>query len=67
MRTVQAGGLFGYRVQFPARRVGKYEVYWHRPLVAYRDAAGEVQVLPDAPLGYLTAYDAAMPRPDKAI
>ena len=56
MRTIQAGGVFGYRFLFPAMRVGKHEVYWHRPLVAYRDAAGEVAVLPDAPLGYLTAY-----------
>jgi hypothetical protein len=67
MRTVQAGGLFGYRFQWPAMRVGRHEVYWHRPLVAYRDAAGEVQVLPEAPLGYLTAYDADRPRPDKAV
>jgi hypothetical protein len=48
-------------------RVGKHEVYWHRPLVAYRDAAGHVAVLPDAPLGYLTAYDADKPRLDRAI
>jgi hypothetical protein len=67
MRTVQAGGVFGYRFLFPAMRVAKHEVYWHRPLVAYRDAAGEVAVLPDAPLGYLTAYDADMPRLDRAI
>ena len=40
MRTVEAGGLFGYRFLFPAMRVGRHEVYWHRPLVAYRDAAG---------------------------
>jgi hypothetical protein len=48
-------------------RVGRHEVYWHRPLVAYRDAAGEAAVLPDAPLGYLTAYDADRPRPDRAV
>jgi len=67
MRTVQAGGVFGYRFLFPAMRVGKHEVYWHRPLVAYRDAAGEVAVLPDAPIGYLTAYDADNPSLDRAI
>jgi Peptidase family M28 len=67
MRTVQAGGTFGYRFQFPAMQVGKHEVYWHRPLVAYRDAKNEVQVLSDAPLGYLTAYDAARPRLEKAL
>lgn len=67
MRAVEAGGVFGYRFIFPAMRVGKHEVYWHRPLVAYRDAAGETAVLPNAPLGYLTAYDADKPRLDKAI
>ncbi len=67
MRAVQAGGVFGYRFLFPAMRVGKHEVYWHRPLVAYRDTENQVVVLPDAPLGYLTAYDADKPRLDRAI
>jgi hypothetical protein len=67
LRTVKAGGVFGYRFLFPAMRVGRHEVYWHRPLVAYRDAAGEAVVLPDAPLGYLTAYDARRPRLDRAV
>jgi len=67
MRTILAGGVFGYRFVFPAMRVGKHEVYWQRPLVAYRDAAGEVAVLPDAPLGYFTAYEADKPRLDRAI
>jgi len=66
-RTIEAGGVFGYRFLFPAMRVGRHEVYWHRPLVAYRDAAGEAAVLPDAPLGYLTAYDAGKPRLDRAV
>jgi hypothetical protein len=67
MRAVLAGGVFGYRFVFPAMQVGHHEVYWHRPLVAYRTAAGEVAVLPDAPLGYLTAYDADKPRLDRPI
>lgn len=67
MRTVEAGGLFGYRFQFPAMRVGKHELYWHRPLIAFRDKKGEAQVLHDSPTGYLTAYDASAPRPDKAV
>jgi hypothetical protein len=67
MRTLQAGGVFGYRFLFPAMCVGQHEVYWHRPLVAYRDADGEVAVLPEAPLGYLTAYHADKPRLDRAI
>jgi hypothetical protein len=67
LRVVEAGGVFGYRFLFPAMRVGKHEVYWHRPLVAYRDPAGEAAVLPDAPLGYLTAYEADNVRLDRAI
>lgn len=67
MRTVQSGGVFGYRFLFPAMRVGKHEVYWQRPLVAYRDAAGEVAVMPDAPLGYLTAYDVDKPRLERPV
>ena len=40
-----------------AMRVGRHEVYWHRPLVAYLDPTqSKPAVLPDAPLGYLTAY-----------
>src|SRR5262249_34826299 len=31
-RTVAEGGLFGYRFVFPAMRVGRHEIYWHRPL-----------------------------------
>ena len=67
MNTVRAGGLFGYRFLFPAMRVGQHAVYWHRPLVAYRGADGNVAVLPDAPLGYLTAYDLEKPRLDKPV
>jgi hypothetical protein len=57
LNTVEAGGTFGYRFLYPAMRVGRHEVYWHRPLVGYRDSKNAVHVLPDAPTGYLTAYD----------
>jgi hypothetical protein len=67
MRTVQSGGLFGYRFLFPAMRVGTHEVYLHRPLVAYRGKDGEPKVLPDAPTGYLTAYDAAKPKLNRTV
>ena len=56
--AVQAGGLFGYRFQYPAMRVGRHELYWHRPLVAYMDSSGKPCILPDGPAGYLTAYEA---------
>src|SRR5207247_6335909 len=67
VQLMHEGGLFGYRFQFPAMRVGRHEVYWHRPLVAYRNANGEPVVLPDAPAGYLTAYDTARPRLDRPV
>ena len=57
MRIVEAGGIFGYRFQFPAVRVGHHEVYWHRPLVGYHcPDTNKPKVLGDAPLGFLTAY-----------
>jgi hypothetical protein len=60
--VVVQGGLFGYRFQYPAMRVGLHEVYWHRPLVAFLSPHTEQPaVLPEAPLGYLTAYRADQP------
>ena len=48
--------------------VGRYEVYWHRPLVACLSAkTGKPEVFVDGPLGYLTAYDAGRPNPARAI
>jgi hypothetical protein len=60
--AVAEGGQFGYRFLFPAMRVGRHEVYWHRPLVAYLSPeTQQPAVLPAAPCGYLTAYDTAEP------
>ncbi len=60
--AVREGGRFGYRFLFPAMRIGTHEVYWHRPLVAHVPPGSEKPVLlPDAPLGYLTAYDTDRP------
>jgi hypothetical protein len=67
MQTVNKGGVFGYRFNFPAMRVGRHEVYWHRPLVGYRNDAKEHCVIPEALPGYLTAYDAENPKLDKAV
>jgi hypothetical protein len=65
IHAVRGGGLFGYRFQWPAMRVGLHEIYWHRPLVAYISAqSGQPVVVPDAPTGYLTAY--RVNRPDLA-
>jgi hypothetical protein len=57
-----ASGLFGYRFQFPPMQVGRYAVYWQRPLAAFRSPQTiAVEMLEDAPLGYLTAYPADAP------
>ena len=67
-QALQEGGLFGYRFQFPAMRVGRFEIYWHRPLVAYRcPKTSQPEVIFDAPLGYLTAYHAKQPDLDKPL
>jgi hypothetical protein len=66
--TLREGGAFGYRFLFPAMRVGQHEVYWHRPLVAYRHPrTSGVEVILDGPQGYLTAYRARRHDLDKPI
>ena len=65
--TLEEGGLFGYRFQYPAMRVGRHEVYWQRPLVAWLSKKGEPVLLPDSPLGYFTAYAEEDRRPDRAV
>lgn len=65
-KEVAEGGIFRYRFQFPAMHVGKHEIYWHRPLAAYWSAEKEAaEMIAEAPLGYLTAYDADSPDPAK--
>ena len=67
-QALAGGGKYGYRFLNPAMRVGLYEVYWQRPLIAWRGDDGQsVHLLPDAPLGYLTAYRADRPRPERPI
>jgi len=66
--ALRQGGEFGYRFQFPAMRAGKYEVYWHLPLVAWVDPKTRApRVLEDGPSGYLTAYDAREPDLDNPV
>jgi hypothetical protein len=65
--ALREGGLFGYRFQYPAMRVGQHEIYWHRPLVAYLTKNSKPQVLGNGPLGYLTAYNAERPNPARAV
>jgi hypothetical protein len=62
LHLMEGGGVFGYRFIYPPMRVGRHEVYWHRPLVAFA-APGTLstETLDDAPLGYLTAYRVGNP------
>ena len=54
---VAAGGAFGYRFLFPPMCVGHYELYWHRTLVAYYDAArGKAVTIDGGPPGWITGY-----------
>lgn len=65
---IEQGGMFGYRFQYPAMCVGAYEVYWHRPLVAYLSVdSNEPVILPDAPRGYLTAYRGSRVNRSRAV
>jgi hypothetical protein len=62
--AVAGGGLFRYRFQFPAMRVGRHEIYWHRPLTAFRPGENkDTEVMADGPTGFLTAYSAHQPNP----
>ena len=62
--VVAQGGHFGYRFFFPPMHVGRHAVFWHRPLAACLGAASSLpEVVPHAPLGYLTAYSGVRPDP----
>ena len=62
------GGLFGYRLFYPPMQVGRHEVYWHRPLVAYLDPQTDrPTLLSDAPLGCLTAQSVQRRRSSRPV
>ncbi|HEX9161230.1 MAG TPA: M28 family peptidase [Thermoanaerobaculia bacterium] len=54
---VRQGGTFGYRFLYPPMQVGWHQVFWHRPVAGFIGSDETPHVMPDAPLGYLTAYD----------
>jgi hypothetical protein len=61
-QALREGGRFGYRFYYPPMRVGKYDVIWHLPLVAFLDPeTRKPKLMDDAPTGYLTACDADAP------
>lgn len=56
-KTLLRGGLFGYRFFFPPMRTGEYEIYLHRPLVAFVQHLSEKpEILSGSLYGYITAY-----------
>ena len=62
--VLREGGRFGYRFYYPPMRVGKYEVFWHLPMVSFLDhQTGKPRLLDEAPLGYLTAHQVQAPAP----
>ena len=66
--ALRAGGQFGYRFLFPAMRVGRHEVFWHRPLAAFLSpATGQAEVLPVALPGYLTAHPVDPPGAEPSV
>jgi hypothetical protein len=67
-KALREGGRFGYRFYYPPMRVGKYELIWHLPLVAFFDPdTRKPRLLDDGPLGYMTANDVHSPKPGAAV
>ena len=61
-KDVLDGGLFRYFFRYPTMRVGKYKVFWQRPLAAYWSREDDEAKLLDVRLpGYFTAYDSEQP------
>jgi hypothetical protein len=56
-KEILQGGLFGYRFFYPPMKAGFYNIYWHRPLVAYLSSStGNVEIETDTLHGYLAGY-----------
>jgi hypothetical protein len=65
-------GSYGYRFLYPAMRIGTWELYWHRPVVAF--AASDTNeedpqpvMLESAPMGYMTAYRGKKPDLERPV
>ena len=56
-KTFSEGGLFGYRFFYPPMCVGEYEIYLHRPLVAFLGAqADNAEIRSESLFGYMAGY-----------
>jgi hypothetical protein len=56
-KALSEGGLFGYRFFYPPMRVGRHDIYLHRPLVAFLPLHSDnVQIRTESLSGYLAGY-----------
>jgi len=56
LKRIQNGGSFGYRMYYPPMTIGETPVFWHRPLVAFRDPkSGKTVTLAEDFTGYLSS------------
>jgi hypothetical protein len=56
-KSILKGGLFGYRFFYPPMRVGEYNVFLHRPLVAFLpESSDKAEIRSESLYGYLTGY-----------
>jgi len=58
---IHAGGRYGYRFYYTPMRAGTRWLWWHLPLVARQSESGDVELMPDAPQGLVTAEAIAKP------
>src|SRR5664280_1015018 len=58
------GGLYGYRFFYSPMRTGEYDVYWHRPLIAWLDRGDDSPVIS---IDLLTGHFAGYHRDDKSM
>ena len=64
MEVVAHGHSLGYRFFYPPMQAGRFALFWHRPLIAFRHG-GKTRTLDNLLTGYLTAEDAAGHSPAK--
>jgi hypothetical protein len=64
--AMENGASFGYRFYFPPMQAGRFAVFWHRPLLAFRDPdSAQVKTIDSDLTGYLTVTDEAGSSPPK--
>lgn len=65
MEAVAHGHSLGYRFFYPPMQAGRFAIFWHRPLIAFRHG-GKTRTLDTTLTGYLTAEDALGTSPPEA-